>query len=133
MTQTLDPRPTDRVLEIGTGSGYQAAVLAEIVREVYSVEIVSTLAKSAQKRLKELDYDNVSVRDGDGYLGWEEHAPFDKIIVTCSPESVPEPLIEQLREGGIMIIPTFWPSPSTMALVARVVDKDTISTRPSFS
>ena len=105
MTQTIDPQPTDRVLEIGTGSGYQAAVLAEIVDEVYSVEIVSSLAKSATKRLEELGYDNVHVRDGDGYLGWEEHAPFDKIIVTCSPENIPEPLTEQLRDGGMMIIP----------------------------
>ena len=105
MTQTLEPQPTDKVLEIGTGSGYQAAVLSEIVDEVYSVEIVSALARSATKRLKDLNYDNVHVRDGDGYEGWEEHAPFDKIIVTCSPESVPEPLIDQLKEGGRMIIP----------------------------
>lgn len=105
MTQTLDPQPDDRVLEIGTGSGYQAAVLAEIVDEVYSVEIVSRLAKSAAKRLKELGYDNVHVKDGDGYQGWEEHAPFDRIIVTCSPESVPQPLIDQLKDGGRMIIP----------------------------
>lgn len=105
MTQTIDPKPTDRVLEIGTGSGYQAAVLAEIVDEVYSVEIVSALARSATRRLKDLGYRNVHVRDGDGYEGWKEHAPFDKIIVTCSPESVPEPLIDQLKEGGLMIIP----------------------------
>ena len=105
MTQTIDPQPDDRVLEIGTGSGYQAAVLAEIVDEVYSVEIVSQLAKSATKRLARLGYENVHVRDGDGYQGWEEHAPFDKIIVTCSPESIPEPLVEQLKEGGLMIIP----------------------------
>ncbi|MEQ9408781.1 MAG: protein-L-isoaspartate(D-aspartate) O-methyltransferase [Fuerstiella sp.] len=105
MTQTIDPQPDDRVLEIGTGSGYQAAVLAEIVKDVYSVEIVSALAKSAARRLERLGYDNVHVRDGDGYEGWEEHAPFDKIIVTCSPESVPQPLIDQLRDGGLMIIP----------------------------
>ncbi len=105
MTQTLDPQPDDRVLEIGTGSGYQAAVLSEIVKEVYSVEIVSALARSASKRLEKLSYDNVHVRDGDGYQGWKEHAPFDKIIVTCSPESVPEALITQLKEGGRMIIP----------------------------
>ena len=105
MTQTIDPRPEHKVLEIGTGSGYQAAVLAEIVDEVYSVEIVSLLAKSATKRLKKLGYKNVHVRDGDGYKGWEEHAPFDSIIVTCSPESVPAPLADQLKEGGRMIIP----------------------------
>ncbi len=105
MTDTIDPQPEDRVLEVGTGSGYQAAVLAEIVKEVYSVEIVSTLAKSAARRLTKLDYDNIKVRDGDGYEGWAEHAPFDKVIVTCSPESVPQPLIDQLRDGGMMIIP----------------------------
>jgi protein-L-isoaspartate(D-aspartate) O-methyltransferase len=105
MTESLDPQPEDRVLEIGTGSGYQAAVLAEIVKEVYSIEIVSPLAKQAQRRLKDLGYDNVHVLDGDGYKGWAEHAPFDKIIVTCSPENVPTPLIEQLKEGGQMIIP----------------------------
>ncbi len=105
MTETLDPKPDDKVLEIGTGSGYQAAVLAEIVREVYTIEIVSPLAKAAEKRLKSLGYDNVHVLDGDGYKGWPEHAPFDRIIVTCSPESIPEPLVEQLKEGGRMIIP----------------------------
>lgn len=105
MTETLDPQPTDKVLEIGTGSGYQAAVLARIVDKVYSIEIVTALAKSAKKRLTELGYDNVHSKEGDGYLGWPEEAPFDKIIVTCSPESIPEPLIDQLREGGMMIIP----------------------------
>ena len=105
MTESLDPQPGDRVLEIGTGSGYQAAVLAEIVKEVYTIEIVSPLAKQAEKRLKELKYDNVHVLDGDGYKGWPEHAPFDKIIVTCSPENVPAPLIEQLKDGGRMIVP----------------------------
>jgi len=105
MTETLDPQPNDRVLEVGTGSGYQAAVLAEIVEEVYSVEIVRSLAKSAERRLKKLNYDNVHVKAGDGYQGWPEHAPFDRIIVTCSPETVPEPLIEQLKDGGTMIIP----------------------------
>lgn len=105
MTETIDPQPEDRVLEIGTGSGYQAAVLAEIVKEVYTIEIVSPLAKQAERRLKELKYSNVYVLDGDGYKGWPEHAPFDKIIVTCSPENIPEPLVEQLREGGRMIIP----------------------------
>lgn len=105
MTESLDPQPEDRVLEIGTGSGYQAAVLAEIVKEVYTIEIVSPLAKQAERRLKELKYDNVHVLDGDGYKGWPEHAPFDKIIVTCSPENVPTPLIEQLKDGGRMIVP----------------------------
>lgn len=105
MTSELDPQPDDRVLEIGTGSGYQASILAQIVKEVYTIEIVSPLSKSAEKRIKELGYTNVHCLDGDGFKGWPEHAPFDKIIVTCSPESVPQPLIDQLKEGGRMIIP----------------------------
>lgn len=105
MTNELDPQPEDRVLEIGTGSGYQAAVLAQIVKEVYTIEIVSPLSKQAEKRLKDLGYTNVHCLDGDGFKGWPEHAPFDKIIVTCSPESIPQPLIDQLKEGGSMIIP----------------------------
>jgi protein-L-isoaspartate(D-aspartate) O-methyltransferase len=105
MTELLDPKPTDRVLEIGTGCGYQAAVLSMIVKEVYSIEIIDALGKSALKRLRELGCNNVQVKIGDGYKGWPEHAPFDKIIVTCSPESVPQPLVDQLRDGGKMIIP----------------------------
>ncbi|MCA9063695.1 MAG: protein-L-isoaspartate(D-aspartate) O-methyltransferase [Planctomycetaceae bacterium] len=105
MTEVLEPQESDKVLEIGTGSGYQAAVLSEIVSEVYTIEIVPALAKNAAKRLAELKYRNVFPKEGDGYQGWEEHAPFDKIIVTCSPESIPRPLTEQLKEGGRMIIP----------------------------
>ena len=105
MTESLDPQPTDRVLEIGTGSGYQAAVLSGLVAEVYTIEIVEPLGKQAQTILKELGYKNVHVRIGDGFQGWPEHAPFDKIIVTCSPESVPQPLIDQLKDGGAMVIP----------------------------
>lgn len=105
MTEALDPQPTDRVLEIGTGSGYQAAVLAEIVREVYTIEIVPQLSREASRRLQKLGYDNVHTLAGDGYKGWPEKAPFDRIIVTCSPESVPVPLVQQLREGGRMIVP----------------------------
>jgi len=105
MTAALNPRPGDRVLEIGTGSGYQAAVLADLVAEVYTVEIVEPLAKRAEADLKRLGYANVKVRAGDGYLGWPEAAPFDAIIVTCAPEDVPPALVDQLREGGRMIIP----------------------------
>jgi protein-L-isoaspartate(D-aspartate) O-methyltransferase len=105
MTNELDPLPTDRVLEIGTGSGYQASILAQIVKDVYTIEIVSPLSKSAEKRIKDLGYSNVHCLDGDGFKGWPEHAPFDKIIVTCSPESIPQPLIDQLKDGGRMIIP----------------------------
>lgn len=105
MTEMLDPQPEDKVLGIGTGSGYQAAVLSELVKDVYSIEIVEPLGKSAARLLEELNCSNVHTRIGDGYQGWPEHAPFDKIIVTCSPESVPKPLVEQLREGGRMIVP----------------------------
>ena len=105
MTETLDPQPTDKVLEIGTGSGYQAAVLSGLVDQVYTIEIVEPLGQRAASLLKRLGYDNVHAKVGDGYLGWPEVAPFDKIIVTCSPESVPQPLVDQLREGGRMIIP----------------------------
>jgi protein-L-isoaspartate(D-aspartate) O-methyltransferase len=105
MTEAIEPKPGDKVLEIGTGSGYQAAVLSPLVKDVYTIEIVESLGKQAEKDLKRLGYENVHVRVGDGYLGWPEAAPFDAILVTCSPESVPQPLIDQLREGGRMIIP----------------------------
>ena len=105
MTEKLEPMPGDKVLEIGTGSGYQAAVLAELVREVYTIEIIEPLARRAEADLQRLGYTNVMVRAGDGYQGWPEAAPFDAIIVTCAPEQVPQPLVDQLREGGRMIIP----------------------------
>ena len=105
MTEALDPQPTDRVLEIGTGSGYQAAVLAGLVREVYSIEIVTSLGRQAARTLSRLHYDNVHTKIGDGFQGWAEHAPFDKIIVTCSPELVPRPLVDQLKDGGQMVVP----------------------------
>jgi len=105
MTEALKLKPTDRVLEIGTGSGYQAAVLAEIVKEVYSIEIRKTLADRASIRLKELGYASVRVRYGDGYFGWEEHAPFDAIIITAAVNHIPPPLIRQLKAGGRLILP----------------------------
>lgn len=105
MTQELKPKAKDRVLEIGTGSGYQAAVLSPLVAEVYSIEIVEPLAERAAKTLKELGYKNVHTRAGNGWLGWPESAPFDAIIVTCAPDAIPPALVEQLREGGRMIIP----------------------------
>jgi protein-L-isoaspartate(D-aspartate) O-methyltransferase len=105
MTEILEPQPTDVVLEIGTGSGYQAAVLSSLVKDVYTIEIVEPLGRRAASLLRRLGYDNVHCKVGDGYQGWPEHAPFDKIIVTCSPEDVPVPLIQQLKEGGRMIIP----------------------------
>lgn len=105
MTQLLELRPTDKVLEIGTGSGYQAAILAELCKEVYTVEIIKELAEQAEKRLKRLGYTNIRVKHGDGYYGWEEHAPFDAIIVTAAPDHIPPPLIAQLKDGGRMVIP----------------------------
>ena len=105
MSEQLDPQPTERLLEIGTGSGYQAAVLAELVKEVYTIEIVEPLGRRAAADLQRLHYTNVHVRIGDGYQGWPEQAPFDAIIVTCAPEHVPQPLVDQLKDGGRMIIP----------------------------
>ena len=105
MTEQLQPRPGDRVLEIGTGCGYQAAVLAQLVREVFSVEIVEALAARAREDLRRLGFANVTVRAGDGHVGWEEKAAFDAVIVTCAPDKVPAPLILQLKEGGRMVIP----------------------------
>lgn len=107
MTEKLALKPNDKVLEIGTGSGYQAAVLAGMGARVYTVEIIPSLASHARSVLSELgEDDHVHVRQGDGYQGWPEEAPFDSIIVTCAPEQVPEALVSQLREGGVMIVPT---------------------------
>lgn len=105
MTEQLRPKPADRVLEIGTGSGYQAAILAELVSEVYSIEIVEPLAKNAETTLQRLGYKNVHVKIGDGYKGWPEEGPFDAVIVTCAPDRVPQPLVDQLKDGGRMVIP----------------------------
>src|SRR5262249_21895624 len=100
MTETIDPQPGQRVFEVGTGSGYQAAVLAELVGDVYTIELISSLAKQAKARLEQLDYRNVHVRTGDGYLGWPQAAPFDAILVTCGADHVPDPLFKQLKPGG---------------------------------
>jgi protein-L-isoaspartate(D-aspartate) O-methyltransferase len=105
MTEKLQPKPDHRVLEVGTGSGYQAAVLAELVADVYTIEIVEPLAKNAEATLQRLGYKNVHVKVGDGYSGWPDHAPFDAIIVTCAPNHVPQQLTDQLKDGGRMIIP----------------------------
>lgn len=105
MTDLLDPQPADVMLEVGTGSGYQAAVLSELVAHVYSVEIVEELAETAAEVLTRLGYDNVTVRAGDGYAGWPEHAPFDGIIVTAAAEKIPPPLLQQLKPGGKLVIP----------------------------
>jgi protein-L-isoaspartate(D-aspartate) O-methyltransferase len=105
MTDLIEPKRTDRVLEVGTGSGYQAAVLAECVDKVYTIEIVRLLGERATVLLRELGYDNVETRIGDGYKGWPEAAPFDAILVTAAPDHVPQPLVEQLKPGGRMVIP----------------------------
>ena len=105
MTSLVEPDNTKKVLEIGTGSGYQAAVLAEICKLVYTIEVIPSLGKKAKLLLNDLKYKNIKVKIGDGYKGWKEFAPFDAIVVTCAPSHVPEPLKQQLREGGKMVIP----------------------------
>jgi protein-L-isoaspartate(D-aspartate) O-methyltransferase len=105
MTEAIGPRRGQRVLEVGTGSGYQAAVLADLVGEVYTIELLPELAAAAKKRLARLGYRNVQVKTGDGYLGWPDKGPFDAVVVTCGAKEVPRPLFEQLKEGGKMVIP----------------------------
>ena len=105
MTEIVKPKPDHRVLEIGTGSGYQAAVLSEIVKEVYTIEIIDSLGSQARNHLSKLNYKNIAVKTGDGYYGWKDKSPFDAIVVTAAAEHIPPPLIEQLKEGGRMIIP----------------------------
>ena len=105
MTEQLRLKPSDRVLEVGTGSGYQAAILADLVSEVYSIEIIEPLAKNAETTLQRLGYKNVHLKIGDGYKGWPEMAPFDAIIVTCAPDKLPQPLVDQLKDDGRMVIP----------------------------
>jgi protein-L-isoaspartate(D-aspartate) O-methyltransferase len=124
MTQYIDIKKGEKVLEVGTGSGYQAAVLAQLTDKVYSIEIKENLAKKASLTLKSLDYSLVQVKHGDGYFGWEEFAPFDAIIVTCAANHIPPPLLNQLREGGRLIIPlgsTLYYQ--TLALVTKVKGK----------
>jgi protein-L-isoaspartate(D-aspartate) O-methyltransferase len=120
MTDLLDAEPADVVLEIGTGSGYQAAVLSPLVAEVYSIEIVPQLGQAAEKRLAALGYANVEARVGDGYYGWEEHAPFDGIVVTAAASSIPPPLVAQLAPGGRMVIPV---GPPFMTQILMLVEK----------
>jgi protein-L-isoaspartate(D-aspartate) O-methyltransferase len=133
MTQQLAPEPTDRVLEIGTGSGYQAAILSPLVKEVYTIEIDPVLAERAQKTFQKLKYKNVELKQGDGYQGWAEHAPFDKIIVTCSPEKIPKPLVDQLREGGRLIIPLGQRFQQTLYVMAKEDGKLQVQSRePTF-
>lgn len=130
MTEKLQLDENDKVLEIGTGSGYQAAVLAEITPHVYSIEIVEELAIRARETLRQQGYSNVHLKIGDGFKGWEKHAPFDGIIVTCSPSDVPEPLKQQLAEGGRMIIPVGGPYIQQLVLLKKKqgkIEKSSIS------
>ena len=120
MTESLEPDREDRVLEIGTGSGYQAAVLSPLVDRVYSIEIVEPLGKQAAKALKKLRYDNVFTKIGDGFKGWDRYAPYDKIILTCSPEEIPKPLKDQLKEGGLMVVPMGERHQQTLYLMKKV-------------
>jgi protein-L-isoaspartate(D-aspartate) O-methyltransferase len=128
MTDLLDPKPGDAVLEVGTGSGYQAAVLAELVAKVYTIEIVEPLGRRAMQLLNELGYRNVEVRIGDGYNGWPEAAPFDSIVVTAAPQEIPTPLIDQLKRGGRMVIPGGASDMQYLLLVEKRPD-GTITTR----
>ncbi len=118
MTQALEPGDRMKVLEIGTGSGYQTAILAELAGEVYTIEIVESLMERSKELLDELGYENIEFKTDDGYFGWEEYAPFDVIIVTCGPDSIPQPLVEQLAEGGCLIIPV-----GSMYQILTIVEK----------
>jgi len=123
MSEKLELDKTKKVLEIGTGSGYQAAILAEICDSVFTIEIIETLGKKASKLLKSLNYDNVFAKIGDGYQGWEEHSPFDAIIVTCAPTHIPQPLKDQLTEGGKMIIPVGGSFAQELILLTKIKGK----------
>ena len=125
MTDLLQPEPDNVVLEVGTGLGYQASILAELVRQVWSVEIVEELATDAEARLRRLGYDNIGIRVGDGSKGWLEHAPFDRIIVTAAAELPPAALIEQLRPGGRMVMPTGLPETQKLTVVEKDADSRT--------
>ena len=125
MTDVIKPKPDFKVLEIGTGSSYQAAVLAEIVKEVYTIEIVPELGKTATERLKKLGYKNVQVKTDDGYHGWKEHAPYDAIVMTAAAEYIPPPLIEQLKDNGKMIIPVGSPFMTQMLMLVEKRDNKT--------
>ncbi len=133
MTELADLTPAEKVLEIGTGSGYQSAVLSRLAKEVYSIEIVPELARESAERLRKLGYGNVTVMEGDGYRGWPEHAPFDAILVTAAPERIPQPLLDQLAPGGRMIIPvgTFFQELKVLSKgkSGKITEKDILPVR----
>lgn len=132
MTELLELKGTERVLEIGTGSGYQAAILAELAKEVYTIEIVESLARHSESLLKELSYKNIKVKLGDGFLGWPQFAPFDGIIVTCAPEKIPPPLLEQLAENGRLVIPVgiYWQDLKLVRKInRRITEADIVPVR----
>ena len=122
MTDLLDIKPHDRVLEIGTGLGYQAAILAQLARKVYSVEIIEELGQEAKRRLRQQRCSNVELKIADGYHGWSEHAPFDKVIVTAAPDLIPPPLIHQLKAGGKMVIPAGLPNAQQLILAEKLAN-----------
>lgn len=128
MTDLLEPRETDSILEIGTGLGYQAAILSELVHQVYTVEIIEELLEQAQRRLHRLGYSNVEMQIANGYYGWPEFAPFDKIIVTAAPELIPPPLIHQLKCGGKLVLPAGLPESQQLIVVEKAMD-GSVSTR----
>ncbi|HEY1365324.1 MAG TPA: protein-L-isoaspartate(D-aspartate) O-methyltransferase [Xanthobacteraceae bacterium] len=128
MTDLLDIRPADTVLEIGTGLGYQSAILARLARKVYSIELIEELGKQAEQRLRRQGCTNVELRIGNGYHGWSEHAPFDKIIVTAAPDLIPAPLLHQLKPGGKMVVPAGLPDAQQLLLVEKATD-GRVSTR----
>lgn len=126
MTELLKPSQTDVVLEVGTGSGYQSAVLSKLVKKVYSIEVVPALGKSAKKRLKQLQYLNVITKIGNGYLGWEKYAPFDKIILTAAPPFIPPKLLSQLKRGGRIVIPVGAGESQTLMVLKKSITSDKI-------
>jgi protein-L-isoaspartate(D-aspartate) O-methyltransferase len=130
MTQALDVQPEHRVLEVGTGSGYQAAVLSALAKEVYTIEIVAPLAEQARERLPTLGYRNVQVRTGNGYLGWPDHAPYDRVMVTAAPDHVPDALLKQLKIGGLMAIPVGTAIQELRILRRTATGTETLSTLP---